>query len=309
MIYKFRSILFLVLVILLVQNCKKIDIIDPIGFETVVEADSIIFAIIGDYGKSGDAEKAVADMVKSWNPDFIITLGDNNYVEGKFSTIKENITKYYGDYIYNYDAPCEYQCNGFAFEEGVNRFFPTPGNHDGNNRNGIAPYLNYFTLPGQEKYYKFIWGPVTFYSIDSESGSFGWQEEWLYDELAKTYTVFNIVYFHNPPWNPAAHNSNETMQWDFYQHDVDFVLTGHDHVYSRIEKLDEQGMYYIINGLGGSSLYSCNPDKLPSDLFDVFCYDDNYGAIKATATNYRLQLMFYAISDIDNPIDTISIYK
>jgi len=37
------------------------------------------FAAIGDYGKSGVNELAVADYVKSWNPDFIITLGNNNY--------------------------------------------------------------------------------------------------------------------------------------------------------------------------------------------------------------------------------------
>ncbi len=115
-------------------------------------------------------------MIKTWVPDFIVTLGDNNYDEGKYSTIKNNITQYYGDYIYNYDAPTEYQYNGVAFEEGINRFFPCPGNHDANNYNKLAPYLNYFTLPGEETYYKFIWGPVTFYSLDTETGNIATQK-------------------------------------------------------------------------------------------------------------------------------------
>src|SRR5712691_755574 len=67
------------------------------------DSKSIQFAVIGDYGgdaeEEGDAEKSVAQMVKSWDPDFIITLGDNNYPNGKAKTIVQNIGKYYCDYI------------------------------------------------------------------------------------------------------------------------------------------------------------------------------------------------------------------
>jgi hypothetical protein len=40
-----------------------------------LDADSIVFAVIGDYGLAGDGERAVADMVKSWDPEFIVTSG------------------------------------------------------------------------------------------------------------------------------------------------------------------------------------------------------------------------------------------
>lgn len=309
MINKFNIILLSVLCMFFLQNCEKIEIIESKGFESIVDADSITFAIIGDFGKSGEAEKSVANMIKDWNPDFILTTGDNNYYEGKYSTIKENITKYYGDYIYNYDAPSEYKCNGNAFLDGINRFFPSPGNHDANNKNKLAPYLIYFTLPGQENYYKFIWGPVTFFSLDSETGNIEQQKSWLFEELDNSQTPFNIVYFHHSPWTPGPHGNNEKMQWDFYHHNVDIVLTGHDHIYSRIEKNDEPGMYYIVNGLGGCSLYNCNSDALPSNLFHVFCYDNNYGAIKAEANYNNLIIKFYAISNFTNPVDSISIDK
>lgn len=295
--------------VFLFQSCTEIDLIDPIGFETTIEADEILFAVIGDFGKDGEPEKKVADMVKGWKPDFILTTGDNNYPSGEFRTIKQNIGKYYSDYIYNFDAPFVYQCHGKAFQEGVNRFFPCPGNHDANNKNDLTPYLNYFTLPGHENYYKFIWGPVTFYSLDSKTGNFELQKAWLFQELDNSSTPFNIVCFHHPPWTMGGHSNNEGMQWDFYHHGVDVVLTGHDHVYCRIEKKDEPGMYYIVNGLGGKSLYQCNADALPSDKFTTYCFDGNYGAIKAKANNSYLEIKFYSISNPDYPVDFIAINK
>ena len=37
------------------------------------------FAVIGDYGNDSADEARVARMVSGWDPDFIITTGDNNY--------------------------------------------------------------------------------------------------------------------------------------------------------------------------------------------------------------------------------------
>jgi hypothetical protein len=47
-----------------------------------VPADSITFAIIGDYGQNSKEEGQVADMIKTWPVKFIITMGDNNYLLG-----------------------------------------------------------------------------------------------------------------------------------------------------------------------------------------------------------------------------------
>src|SRR5574341_300066 len=43
---------------------------------------TVVFAVIGDYGTGDQVEGAVADLVKSWQPEFIITTGDNNYPSG-----------------------------------------------------------------------------------------------------------------------------------------------------------------------------------------------------------------------------------
>ena len=43
----------------------------------LAQTGSIRFAAFGDYGSNSSNEQAVATMVASWNPDFIITTGDN----------------------------------------------------------------------------------------------------------------------------------------------------------------------------------------------------------------------------------------
>src|SRR4051812_48198823 len=62
----------------------------------------LVFAVIGDFGRAGSNEQAVAALVTSWNPSFIITVGDNNYDEGKASTIDQNIGQYYHAWIAPY---------------------------------------------------------------------------------------------------------------------------------------------------------------------------------------------------------------
>src|SRR4051812_45485396 len=87
------------------------------------EAD-LRFAAIGDYGTNDPKEAAVAQLVKNWKPEFIITLGDNNYSGGESTTIDQNVGKYYHEYILNYHGSYG------AGSIGVQRFFPCFGNHD-----------------------------------------------------------------------------------------------------------------------------------------------------------------------------------
>jgi len=300
---------FLTIVFLLTVSCSKLELIEPVGFETKMGADSVVFAVIGDYGKAGDPERKVAEMVKNWNPDFIITTGDNNYEHGYLNTIDENISNYYGDFIYNFDAPEKYRCNGNAFRDKINRFFPSPGNHDANNDQGLIPYLNYFTLPQLEEYYSFVWGPISFFSLNSVAEDVAVQQEWLIQELEAVKTPFKIVYFHHSPFSPGPHGNTEKMQWDFFNYGVDIVMTGHDHIYSLIKKKDEESLHYIVNGIGGKSLYKCKQSSLPQEEFDLYCNDTDFGAIKASATSGKLVLELYLIGDPEQVVNSLVIEK
>jgi tartrate-resistant acid phosphatase type 5 len=113
------------------------------------------FAFIGDFGWDGQNELAVANLVKSWNPEFIITVGDDYYDNGAASTIDKNIGKYYHDYIKPYLGTYG------SGSPDINRFWPVPGNHDWRATN-LQLYLDYFTLPNNERYYDFVVGDVHF---------------------------------------------------------------------------------------------------------------------------------------------------
>lgn len=289
---------------------SSLGIITPCHAGVDVSADSVLFAVIGDYGMAGDAEEAVSLMVKSWSPDFVLTTGDNNYSYGEYATLYPNIGQYYCDFIYNFDAPEEYRCQGKAFEEKMNRFFPSPGNHDEAGSLGLEPYLNYFTLPGEELYYGFTWGNVAFYSLSSlSSADPDVQKAWLEGEIRRSSKAFQVVYFHHPPYSPGNHGGSDYMQWDFFEWGVDVVLSGHDHIYARMELQDQEGLHYIVNGVGGRSLYSCDEDYAEEGVEVLNCNDSHYGAMRCTADSTQLVLEFYAIDDPGSPLDRLVILK
>lgn len=296
-------------ILLLVSGCNKLELIPHASLELAVEAKDISFAVIGDYGTSKESTRRVSEMVKSWKPDFIITTGDNNYEKGLLHSLKENVGAYYCDFIYNPDAPEDCRCEGRAAREEQNRFFPSPGNHDYKNKDGNIPYLNYFTLPGHEEYYSFLWGPVQFFSIDSGSRGQGTPEQvlWLKEQAAQSTAPFKIVYFHHSPYSEGKHGNEKSMQWNFADWGINAVLTGHDHIYQRIRKKSEPQLLYLVNGLGGKSRRSCGVKPLDREEFDVFCFDEEYGAMKGVATASSLKLGFYSLDDWDHPIDEVKI--
>lgn len=244
----------------------------------------IRFAVIGDFGEGNQAELDVANLVKSWQPDFIITVGDNNYPIGSAETIDDRIGKYYQEYIYPYRG---------AFGPGADRlrFFPTLGNHDWDSF-GAQPYLDYFELPGNERYYDFTWGPVYFVAINSDSrepdgvSRISTQAQWAQDRLAQSTSPWNVVYFHHAPYSSGTHGPVEWMRWPFADWGASVVLSGHDHVY---ERLLIDGIPYFINGVGGGPIYSF----LGLSEGSQFRYNDDYGAMLVTADARQMTFQFF----------------
>ena len=245
------------------------------------------FAVIGDYGLAGDAEAEVAQLINNWRPDFIITTGDNNYPDGEAATIDANIGQYYQQYIYPYQG---------AYGPGAdrNRFFPSLGNHDWNTP-GAQPYLDYFTLPGNERYYEYTWGPVHFFAMSSDSrepdgvGRSSIQATWLQERLAASTLPWKVVYFHQPPYSSGYHGSVDWMRWPFKEWGASLVLAGHDHTY---ERLEIEGLSYIVNGVGGGPIY---PFGFPLQGSQVR-YNDTHGALLVEAGTEQLNGTFLSIA-------------
>lgn len=156
---------------------------------------AVNFVMIGDYGQTTPEQTLPVDllaaMIEGWSPDFIMALGDNNYIAGYADTIDVNVGKNFATYIYpkgTYTPSTMpgYPPDGYPGGSGPNQFFPILGNHDyndpSNSDNPTAthigystPYVNYFepaltgspgvTLAtGIEGYYKdwdIWWKPFT----------------------------------------------------------------------------------------------------------------------------------------------------
>ena len=241
------------------------------------------FAVIGDYGSAGQAELDVANQVKSWNPNFIVTVGDNNYPLGAAGTMDANIGQYFHDFIYPYSG---------AYGAGAtyNRFFPILGNHDWYTTNA-QPYLDYFSLPNNERYYDFVQGPAHFFMLDCYENEADGNTEtsvqamWLKNALLTSASPWNLVLVHYAPFSSGTHGSNTTLQWPYQAWGADAVLSGHDHTYERIL---QNGLPYFVNGLGGSSLYSFGTPVAGSQLR----YNADYGAMLVDATDTTINFQF-----------------
>lgn len=243
----------------------------------------LVFAVIGDFGTGGPGEAAVSELVKSWQPELIITVGDNNYPSGEAETIDDHIGQFYHEFIHPYQGE-------YGPGADINRFFPTLGNHDWQTDNA-QPYLDYFTLPGNERYCDFVWGPVHFFALDGDekepdgNGRQSIQAEWLQAQLAASTSPWKLVYFHHAPYSSGRHGSYQRMRWPFAEWGASAVLTGHDHTY---ERLEVDGIPYFVNGLGGDTIYNFN-DPLPGS---VVRYNRDLGAMRVTATETTLTFEF-----------------
>lgn len=265
-------------------------------------AGAVRIAVIGDYGDGSQAAADVAALVTSWQPDIVVTTGDNNYPDGAAETIDENVGQFYHEFIAPYTG---------AFGPGAasNRFFPSLGNHDWTTRSGSPAvpqaYLDYFALPagpGQERYYDVVWGPVHLFVLDSDYrepdgvSSTSAQAAWLRQRLAESTARWKLVIMHEPPYTSGLyHGASRHMRWPFQEWGATAVLAGHEHLYERIVR---DGFPYFVDGLGGSARYWFG---LPVQGSQVrYGADSGAMLIEADAARITFQFMTRAGKQIDS---------
>jgi len=240
------------------------------------------FAVFGDYGMASTDEARVSNLVHSWSPDFIVTTGDNDYT-GHPDGIDGVIGRYYSDFIGNY-------WGAYGPGSRTTRFWPSPGNHDWDSAN-LRAYTDYFTLPGNERYYDINLGLVHLFALDSDTREpdgttvDSVQARWLQSRLAQSTSCFNIVYFHHPAYSSGPHGSSIDMRWPFEQWGADVVLAGHDHIYERFQV--GQIPYFTV-GLGGAAPYPF-VTTLPETRAQ---YNTDFGALLVTAHRRGIRFEF-----------------
>jgi tartrate-resistant acid phosphatase type 5 len=223
--------------------------------------------------------------------DAIVTAGDNNYMDGAAETIDANIGQYYHAYLAPY-------IGSYGAGAAENRFFPALGNHDWYTP-GAQPYFDYFTLPGNERYYTVRRGPIEFFILDTNRNepdgyaADSTQAQWLRDQLAALEAPWQIVVMHYPPYSSSArHGSDRKVQWPYAVWGADAVIAGHDHLYERVQA---NGLPYFVNGAGGKDLYPFKPWPVPGS---VVRYNQDYGAQLINATTQCLNISFFSRADV-----------
>ena len=241
------------------------------------------FAVIGDFGLDGAPEASVAARVSSWDPALVLTVGDNNYFTGAAETIDANIGKHYRGFIAPY-------VGGFGVGAAENRFFPCPGNHDWQT-GSLQAYLDYFTLPGNERYYSVRRGEVEFFMLDSDYREPDGltptqaQGQWLEAALAGSDASFRVVAMHHAPHSSGLHGGLPAMRWPYADWGADLVLAGHDHDY---ERLVVDGLPYVVVGTSGAALRPFVTEAPGSQRGHA----DGFGALRIEASASALTVDF-----------------
>jgi predicted phosphodiesterase len=205
-------------------------------FAFPLQANSVRFAVIGDFGNGGPFQIDIAQqMLKSravFPFEFVITLGDNLLTGAQPSDFDK-------DFAVPYKA---------LLDAGV-PFYATLGNHDKTNERFYKP-LN---MNGAD-YYSYKKDHVRFFALDSNYLD-PKQTAWIEAQLRGAGNGdWKICYFHHPLYSSArthgpATDLRKVLEPLFVKYGVDVVFSGHEHVYERIHP--QHGIYYFIEGASG----------------------------------------------------------
>jgi hypothetical protein len=198
---------------------------------------SVTVAAAGDISENelGD-QKATSDLILDEDPDRVLVLGDSQYEKGSLDD--------FADY---------YDPTWGRFKDQTS---PAPGNHD---KYGSSGYEEYFDPPGA--WYSFDLGRWHFVSLDSNRPEHNSQLNFLERDLEDDDHLCELAFWHHARWSSGSDHGNTGSAQALWERaveaGVDLVLTAHEHVYERFDRLDEDGQpapdgtYQIIVGTGG----------------------------------------------------------
>lgn len=259
--------------------------------KNIKTSDPLRIGVLGDSGVLTTDALKVANQIQQWDPEILLHTGDTAYDSG---TEQEFADKF------------------FAVLQPILAevpFYGAIGNHD-YTTNEAGPYKELFELPqknsGNEDYYSFDYDGIHLVglntNLDYSSDSALYQ--WLESDLSSHSTAkWRIVYFHQPPYSSGAHGSTidmeDTLVPLFEDYNVQLVLNGHDHAYERSK---HNGIYYIVTGGGGNSLYDQINNNPYSQVFESV-----YHFVGLTITDNKIVLR--AIDENGFVFDRITIQQ
>jgi calcineurin-like phosphoesterase family protein len=196
------------------------------------------FAVVGDFGSGTANEAAVASMIESWHPDFVLTVGDNAYPLGSPELLDRDI---FGPY---------------AAVMRKSAWFPALGNHDVK-ANGGKPEIEAFHSLGNERWYRFTWGNAAVVVLDSDVAVAPGSPQLRFARRSLSLpSCFRFAAWHHPPWEPPASRISPGLRRTIVplveKDGVQVVFDGHLHAYARSRP--HHGVLYVAVGTGGAEL-------------------------------------------------------
>ncbi|MGW4823575.1 metallophosphoesterase [Streptomyces sp. NPDC004227] len=255
--------------------------ITPAADPTKPVQDEMVLAVIGDYGGCGvdrtcAEENQVADMVHSWNPQYILTTGDNTYQQG----LPQEVVKAQAPYKSDIDA---------------GKLFPIMGNHDygnGCSPESVQPSVDYFKVP-VAYVAGFGNGLLDFVNPDANCNqSSGTTTPPIYDQYKNTVTGSSAEWVvtggHQPIYSSGKAGNNMDRSWEMMP-GVDLILAGHDHHAEHIVTAD--GYNIAISGNGGAGLTPLFSTAPGSQFRDA----EHFGAMRLTVTKESLKAEYISL--------------
>src|SRR5215212_10069128 len=208
----------------------------------------------------------------------------------------------------------QYYCGGYrafiqSYEQSWGRVksisHPVVGNHEyltyggtdcASDNVGAEGYFKYFGEAAGEPsqgYYSYDISAWHLIALNSNCGdadgcsSDSPQGRWLTADLAKHRNLCTLAYWHIPLFSSGGRAANNTQViWQIlYNHDVDVILNGHDHIYERFAPqapdgtLDtERGIREFVVGTGGANLTEIESIAANSEVLN----NDTFGILKLT---------------------------
>ncbi|MEV0607621.1 metallophosphoesterase [Polymorphospora rubra] len=246
-------------------------------------ADVLRVAVVSDFGACGYGipakcadQNAVADMIHSWNPDFILTGGDNNQQQATEEQVRLSAEPYMAD-----------------IEAG--KFFPIFGNHDfGNTCDAVgAQYsMQYFKVPLS---YRAVLGNGLLEWVNPNGAcqtSNGTRMPAIYDDYLATVqnsrASWVLTGVHQPPYSSGVSGNNINRRWAI-QPQVDLLISGHDHHTEHI--ITPDGDNLVLTGNGGDGTTRLFTPTTGSQWRD----NKHLGAMRLTITPETLRAEFVAL--------------
>lgn len=259
-----------------------------------------VFGLLADSGEpnptSLENTYAVANGIKSFNPEFVIHMGDANYWVGDPNTLDDNFLNFWDGWL--------------------NKMYFAFGNHDLDTDYGSAildnlPLVN--DAIGSTKRannllcYDFVKGPVHFFVLNSGNSAAGdsmnesidtnmqltAQMAEMTPKIAASNAMWKIVIVHRPPYtNGLNHDPGSTaVRFDYASLGVDIVISAHSHAYEYIVVNDTP---YFVQGLGGATKHDfINPLLEGTEI----AYNDKHAYTICTALGDELTFRTYTIDD------------